>query len=610
MNATTATRSFASHAERGPCCRGTDRAHLRIRSGIATIAAIVFVSLAQTVSAEPQLTRPPRQPVKQVEGVAAVVCDTSIAARIGRDVLKDGGSAVDAAVAVAFALTATWPEAGNIGGGGFMIVAPPGDKDVICVDYRETAPAAATRETFLKWTDTRHAIAAGVPGTIHGLAHAHKRYGRLPWSRLVEPTIKLARDGFEVDQYLAYSLNTVLRDERIRTLDRYAEFRRVYAHPETYLWSAGQTLTLTDLAATLTQIAEDRGDSFYHGSLAETIGEDVTAQGGLITREDLAAYSSLIRPAVHETIRGYTVYGAPPVSSGGLSVLMQLKALDSLGLTNETNHPWTTANVHLMAEVMRRVYRDRAAYLGDPTFVAIPPDLLSNAHTAELIATIQPDTATPSENVADGIPIVQPANESKETTHFSIVDADGMAVSNTYTLEGTYGSRIVVRGTGILLNNEMGDFNWVPGRTTTTGYIGTEPNTVAPGKRMLSSQSPTIVKRDGRVAYILGTPGGRTIINSVVEVLAQTIFFGRTLAEAVEAPRFHHQWFPDVIRFETTDDPHIKTIAAELRKMGHQVELQSNVRQGSLHAIHVDPATGRVTGVADGRRSIGCEVVD
>lgn len=594
----------------GDCINRSSTLQARFASSSVVAVLSALLLFPNAALADAQRTPPSRQPCKVVVGSGAVVCETPIAAEIGRDVLDAGGSAVDAAVAVGFALALTWPEAGNIAGGGYMLVVPADDDLVICLDYRETAPATATRDMFIDWTDRRHAKVAGTPGTVRGLADAHAKYGRLPWSDLVAPSIALARDGFTVDEYLAYSLNRVLDLKAVRTNPRFAEFRKVYAHPNTYLWSAGQTITQPDIAVTLESIASDGGKSFYHGALAQRIAEDMEQGDGLISTSDLASYQTITLPATHVQVRGYDIYGASLSSSGGTAVAMQLKLLDKLGLSNETDQPWTSQNVHLMTEVMRRVFRDRAAHLGDPAFVAVPDSLTSDEHLDHIASTIDRTAATRSVDIADGIAIEEPLPEGTETTHFSIVDQDGMAVSNTYTLEATFGCRVIVRGTGILLNNEMGDFNWIPGLTDRTGRIGTDANLVVGGKRMLSSQSPTIVKRDGNLTLAIGSPGGRTIINTVTEALVQKLFFDRSLVEALESPRFHHQWLPDEVVFESVDDGLFPSMIDDLQAKGHRLRFPKHNRQGSVQAIEYDAVISQVTAVSDWRRGGGAAATD
>jgi gamma-glutamyltranspeptidase/glutathione hydrolase len=532
-----------------------------------------------------------------------VVSETYEATRIGRDVLAEGGNAVDTAVAVAFALAVTWPEAGNIGGGGFMMVAPP-DGAVVCVDYRETAPAAATREMFVDNPNRYHHRAVGTPGTVRGLFKAHATYGRLPWQRLVEPAAELARNGFEVDEHLAASLNGVLRRSEVLENDRYQELRRCYGHPQGRSWQPGDSLVLPDLAATLAVIAEQGAGAFYEGPIAEQIVTEMKGGEGLITREDLAGYEAKSRSAVSAEVNGFEVFGAPPPNSGGTTMLLIMRMLERRGIAPDPDSYWNAEQVHLMAEAMKRAFRERAAHIGDPDFVRIPEHLYDDEFIAESARSISLDTATPSSLLAGDIELSEGPYEGESTTHFSVLDSDGMGVSNTYTIEQPFGSRVVVRGAGFLLNNEMGDFNWFPGYTSRTGKIGTDANLLAPGKRMISSTTPTIVKRDGKVVLLTGSPGGRTIINTVSCILVQTLFFGRPLGEVIDGPRMHHQWFPDVIELEPMDGLHWQQLLTELWAKGHEVKesTRRGGRQGSAHSIWVDRETDLMTGVADWRR--------
>lgn len=523
-----------------------------------------------------------------------VVCECALASRVGRDVLMDGGNAVDAAVATAFALAVTWPEAGNIGGGGFMMVRPASGKDPVCVDYREVAPMAANSTTFTRKDTTYSQKAVGVPGTVRGLALAHSEFGRLPWKRIVQPAAGLAEEGFAVTSWLASSTNLVLERDSVKHDAKYAELRRVYGKSDGTQWRAGDRMVLPDLAATLTSIAKDPA-AFYSGALAQKLTDEMKQGDGLVTAADLQAYKAIVRPAMKGTFRDYTIIGAPPPSSGGTCIIEALNILENFDLASRDRFDVT--NVHLIAETCRRVFADRARHLGDPAFTTIPKHLTTKAWAKTLAATIDPTRASTSESVA---PEIQLKKESPDTTHFSVIDAEGMAVSNTYTLEASWGSRIVVRGAGYVLNNEMGDFNWFPGETNRSGQIGTKANQLSGGKRMLSSQSPSFVEKDGQLVLITGSPGGRTIINTVLCNILNFTEFGMDVATAVTSMRQHHQWFPDQIYLEgLAGAPHSK-IADTLRSMGHKVVNRSG--QGSAHSIAIDPDNHRLTGVSDRRR--------
>lgn len=566
-------------------------------------------SACSLLSAE-EISRPPRTSVDVAQGtLGVVVSDTDLASDVGRNILAQGGNAVDAAIGVAFALEVTWPEAGNIGGGGFMMVAPP-DKDVTCINYRETSPANVNQLSFANWNERHHIRMAGVPGTVRGMEFAHQRYGKLPWKDIISPSIALARDGILVDPYLAYSLNSVLSLDEIQKLPRFAEFRRVYGHADGRLWQTGEKLVQPDLAETLSLIAEQGAKVFYEGILAEKLASAAKRGGGLITVKDLKAYTAQAIPAMQVDFGPYTVYGAPLPSSGGTTVLSNLQMLAALDFPGPSEEFWSVEQVHLLTEVMRRGFRDRAAWLGDTDFVTVPSYLTSTDHARELASTIDYRRATKSADIAGEIALAEGPYESSETTHFSVIDKDGLAVSNTYTLEGTFGCRIVVPGTGIVLNNEMGDFNWYPGYTDREGQIGTPPNLIEPGKRMLSSQSPTIVRQGGKAKLVIGSPGGRTIINTVTEILTQTLILDRSLEQAIEGPRFHHQWFPDVIRLEAASNGLFEEMKPKLESMGHQTQLQEGTRQGSANGIIVNLDSGVAQGVADWRRGAAARAVE
>jgi len=578
----------------------------RIGLAIAVSLCIVLLPLnvcgqkphASDVAAQPRAAtdRDAQRRVQVARGeLGMVVSETAAASCVGRDVLRKGGNAVDAAVAVAFALAVTWPEAGNIGGGGFMLVHPGDGTKPVCIDYRETAPAAAT-ETMFSLDENRftHKM-VGVPGTVRGLALAHQRYGRLMWRELVEPAVRLAKEGFVVDRPLAASLNGVLRKDNVRTDPRYAELRRVYGHPAGRAWKEGDRLRLPDLADTLQSIADSGPQAFYRGRIADQLVAEMRRGGGLITKRDLEGYVTKVREPVCGKYRGYQVFGPPPPSSGGIAVVQALNVLENFNL--RAHDRYSARNLHLLAETMRRVFSDRAKHLGDPDFVEIPRHLTEKAYARRIADQMSLTKATPSESLA---PELRLADESPDTTHFSIIDPTGMAVSNTYTLEENWGARVMVCGAGFLLNNEMGDFNWLRGHTDRRGRIGTSPNLIEPGKRMLSSQCPTIIARDGRVVLITGTPGGRTIINTVISITLNVLEFEMDLPEAVDVPRMHHQWFPDRLDLEAMDDPRYGESPQQLRQMGHRVRGTSG--QGSAHSILVDPESGIYIGAADWRR--------
>jgi gamma-glutamyltranspeptidase/glutathione hydrolase len=536
--------------------------------------------------ATPAFAQAPRQAVEGKAGMVVAVSPPAVT--VGIEILKKGGNAVDAAVSVGFAEAVTWPEAGNIGGGGFMVVHPGDGRPPAVFDYREKAPAAATVDMFAKGVDYSSPKTAGVPGTVRGFALAHKRFGKLPWKDLVLPAVKLAEDGFTVNAALAGRLNGVLGERSSAN----PEFRRVYGKPGGGKWQAGDRLTLPDLGKTLRAIAERGPDAFYTGELAKLLEAEMKASGGLITAADLAKYEAKERAPVHTTYRGYDVYGAPPPSSGGVTLGLMLNMLELHDVAKHPRHSPET--VHLLTEVMRRAYCERAKHLGDADFVTVPVGLLTDkAFAKSLAAGIDPAMATPSAALAAEIPL---ADGGTETTHYSVVDKAGMAVSNTYTLENSFGCKVVVRGAGYILNNEMTDFNHKPGVTDRRGNIGTPANRVAPGKRMLSSMTPTIVAKDGKPVLVTGSPGGRTIINTVLCVVVNTIDYKMPAQAAVDAPRQHHQWFPDRIVMEGLKDR--AAVAEKLKAMGHTV---TNSRQGDAHTIVVDAKTRQFHGAADPR---------
>jgi gamma-glutamyltranspeptidase/glutathione hydrolase len=518
-----------------------------------------------------------------------VVSVSAAGSEVGVGILKKGGNAVDAAVATAFALAVTWPAAGNLGGGGFMVVHPAGGRQPQVIEYREAAPAAATKTMFAADDSWYGCKVVGVPGTVRGLALAHERFGKLPWKELVLPAAALAEDGFIIDRALASSLNGILGSP-----PTFAELKRVYGPPGgAARWRAGDRLVQKDLAATLRLLADHGPDAFYRGPIADKIVEEMPSGRGLITKQDLAGYRANICQPVHGTYRGYDIYAPPPPSSGGVCLVEMLNTLENFDLRKQGR--WSPDTLHLLIEAMRRAYCDRARFLGDPAFDSIPPHLTSKEYARKLAHGIDLGHATPSASLAPDIPL---AREGDSTTHFSVMDGEGMAVANTYTLERSYGSRIVVKGAGFLLNDEMTDFNWRPGFTDRKGAIGTEPNQIAAGKRMLSSQTPTIVARNGKVVLITGSPGSRTIINTVLCVLLNVIDFHMDLQAAVDAPRLHHQWFPDTVLFEGVDQ--YPMAVERLREMGHTVRGE---RQGDAHSIWVDPKSGQYQGAADHRIS-------
>lgn len=523
---------------------------------------------------------------------AAVASVSKPASEVGVRVLKRGGNAVDAAVATAFALAVTFPEAGNIGGGGFMLIRPADGRSCEMIDYREAAPGAATVDMFVKRADRTEWRMVGVPGTVAGLWLAHQRRGKLPWRDLVEPAVGLARDGFILNQDCANSFNRAIA----RPGDEADELRRVLSKPGGGRWNAGDRVIQPELGHTLSRIATEGPDAFYVGEIPEAIVETLKPHRGLIATTDLSTYKAKVRDPLKGTYRGYDILAPAPPSSGGVVLIEMLNILETFDLKQQGR--WSAETLHLMTEAMRRAYADRARYLGDPDFVTIPPKLTTKDYAKELAATIDPEKATPSADVA---PEIKLADSGSETTHFGVLDESGMAVSNTYTLEKGWGGRIMVKGKGFLLNDEMGDFNPVPGATTRGGQIGTDANLVAPRKRMLSSMTPVIVSRNGKLVMITGSPGGRTIINTLLCVLINRLDFEMSPRQTVDAPRMTHQWFPDVLNVEPgLAKQHADALEA-MRKMGHRIPSEPK-KQGDAHTIFVTD-DGTIHAIADDRRS-------
>ena len=521
----------------------------------------------------------------------AVVCVSGPAAEIGVATLKQGGNAVDSAIATALALAVTYPEAGNIGGGGYMLVAPAAG-DALVFHFREVAPAAATQDMFVDPASRTPHRRVGVPGTVRGLALAHIRFGRLPWRDLVTPAIKLALEGFALDEATARSLNEVLESS---DKTQFGELHRVFGAPDGAAWRAGDRLVQPQLGRTLQLIAEQGADGFYLGEVADKVVAEMRRGGGLISNSDLANYRALVRLPLRGTYRGFEIITVPPSSSGGTTLIESLNILETFELDPDRSSP---ANLHRMVEAMKRAYRDRARYLGDPDATPIPNKLVSKAYARDLAAGIKAEKATPSRDLAGDVKL---APESGQTTHLSVVDKDRNAVSLTYTLESSFGSRVVVPGAGFLLNDEMNDFGWLPGVTDSTGRIGTQANLVRPGKRMLSSMCPTVIAHEGKTVLVTGSPGGRTIINTMLCIVMNAIDFKLDVRAAVDAPRLHHAWLPDVIRMESGWNESRPTLPAELRKFGHTIE--PSALQGDAHSIGIDHANGELIGAADRRIS-------
>jgi gamma-glutamyltranspeptidase/glutathione hydrolase len=530
-----------------------------------------------------------------------VVCTSAPACDAGASVMAKGGNAVDAAVATAFALAVTHPAAGNIGGGGFMIVRTP-DGQVTSFDYREQAPLASTRTMYLgkdgnidRSLTRAGYLAPGVPGSVRGLAMAHAKFGKLPWKDVVMPGVLLAEEGFTLSEALARGLNREVNGP----MKPFAASVAAYGKPGGGEWTAGDRIVLKDLGKTLRAIATDGPDAFYKGWIAEAIEADMQANGGLITKEDLAKYQAKERTPLRGRYKDFEIVSMPPVSSGGVALIEMLNILEPMNL--KAKGLLSAEALHLQIEAMRRAYLDRARHLGDPDFVKVPVEMLtSKAHARKVAASIDPAKASSSLELGKDI-VTTATQEPDATTHYSVIDRNGMAVTTTTTLEGSYGSHVVVKGTGFLLNNEMGDFNKKPGETNLTGDIGTPANLIDPGKRMLSSMTPSMVVKDGKVVLLTGSPGGRTIINTVFTIVFGVVEYGLNGREAVDLARMHHQWLPDRVTFEKERAPS-EEVLEKLRAMGHQVEVGG--RQGDAHSIWVAP-DGTVYGVAEQRTPDG-----
>ena len=512
-----------------------------------------------------------------------VVAQEKLGARVGADILRRGGNAIDAAVATGFALAVTYPRAGNIGGGGFMIIHSAARGEDVAIDYRETAPAAATRDMFLgadgkpdiaKSRDS--ALSIGVPGTVAGLALALEKYGsgKFTLANLIEPSIALARDGFVIADDMADTLPGIAR-----RLARWPASSKIFSRADGSSLRDGDTLVQTDLAATLAAIAAQGPRGFYHGAVAEKLAAGIRDAGGIMTVDDLKSYQPVVRAPVRGSYRGFDIISMPPPSSGGVVLLETLNILEGFPLPDMKQG--SAPSLHVMIEAMKRAYADRARYLGDPDFISAPvATLMSKEYAAKQRASIDLDRATPWTDALSATP----PRESSNTTHYSVVDSSGNAVSNTYTLNFPYGVGLVADGTGVLLNNELDDFTAAPGASNAFGLVGFEANLPGPGKRPLSSMSPTIVLKDGKPVLVTGSPGGSRIISTVIQVIVNVLDYKMDVAAAVAAPRLHHQWLPDVVRIERgfADDA-----LEALRAKGHQVI--EPLGQTSANSIAVTP---------------------
>ena len=549
---------------------------------VATV--LVSGSYATAVAQERRVYSPPD--LATVRAIPAehgmVVAQEKLAAEIGAEFLRQGGNAIDAAVATGFALAVTYPRAGNIGGGGFMVIHSATRNEDVAIDYRETAPAAITRDIYLGADgkpdadkSRNSALGIGVPGTVAGLALALEKYGsgQFTLAQILKPAIDLARDGFVVTDDMADTL-----PDMYRRIARWPNTARAFSRVDGTPLREGDRLIQTDLSVTLSTIAEKGPRAFYEGQVAERLAHAVSQAGGIMTSDDLKSYQPVLRAPVRGTYRGYDIVSMPLPSSGGTVLLETLNILEGFPMPDMKQG--SAPSLHVMIEAMKRAYADRARYLGDPAFVNAPADVLtSKDYAAKQRAGIDLARATPADALQ-----VPPPREGSNTTHYSVVDSSGNAVSNTYTLNFPYGVGLVAEGTGVLLNNELDDFTAAPGASNAFGLVGYEANLPGPGKRPLSSMSPTIVLKDGKPVLVTGTPGGSRIISAVLQIVVDVIDYRMDVAAAVAAPRVHHQWMPDVVRVEQGFSAEILDA---LKARGHEV--LEPLGQTSANSIAVTP---------------------
>ncbi len=582
----------------------------------SAVVALNFITALALVLAPAPRALAQRAPVEAKHGMVASVHD--LASEAGVEILKKGGNAVDAGVAVGLALTVVYPFAGNIGGGGFMMI-HLADGRAVAIDYRETAPAASGRDMYLgpdgnvlkpgPGSSTVGWRASGVPGSVAGFALAQQKYGsgKVSWADVCEPARRLAADGFVLSQGTAANLKAYAK-----LLSQFPESKRIFLADGAF-HEAGTLWRQPDLAAVFARLQKNGPREFYEGETARLIADAMAKNGGTITLADLKGYAAVERKPLRGTYRGHEIVTMPPPSSGGIALLQMLGMLETHDVAKLGAN--SAAKFHLFIEVMRRAFRDRAEFLGDPDFVNVPTaGLLDRAYIAGLMKNFDPAKATPSDGLAPGNPAgwtpikvsqlddhrARLAAESTETTHYSIVDAAGNAISNTYTLNGGYGSGVTIPGTGILMNNEMDDFTSKIGVKNMFGLLQGPANAIAPGKRPLSSMTPTFVLKDGALLLVTGSPGGPTIINTVLQVITNVIDHQMPVMQAVEFPRFHHQWQPNTIshdRFSMSPDT-----SALLTAMGHSLNERPNVVGGDAETVMIDPETKLRLGAADPRK--------
>ncbi|MCT4712140.1 gamma-glutamyltransferase [Enterobacteriaceae bacterium H11S18] len=530
-------------------------------------------------------------PVRAEHGMVATV--DALATQVGVDILKQGGNAVDAAVAVGYALAVTHPQAGNLGGGGFMLLRTKGGKTT-AIDFREMAPEKASRDMFLDEqgnADSKKSLtsplASGTPGTVAGFSLALEKYGTMPLNKVIQPAFKLAREGYIVNEALADDL----KQYGSEVLPSHENSRAIFWKKDGSLLQKGDRLIQVNLAKSLELIAENGPDAFYKGPIADQIAEEMAKSGGLISKADLANYKAVERKPISGEYRGYEVYSMPPPSSGGIHIVQILNILENFDLAK---YGFGSADaMQLVAEAEKYAYADRSEYLGDPDFVKVPwQALTSKAYAKSLAEKIDVNKARPSSDIKPGR--LAPY-ESNQTTHFSVVDKDGNAVAVTYTLNTNFGSGIVAGNTGILMNNQMDDFSAKPGVPNVYGLVGGDANAVGPHKRPLSSMSPTIVVKDGKTWLVTGSPGGSRIITTVLQMVINTVDFGMNVAEATNAPRFHHQWLPDELRVEKGFSPDTLKLLGE---KGQKVVVKEAM--GSTQSIMIAP-DGKLYGASDPR---------